>query len=641
MGGWGTYVTTSSVDEKQAVLNLATTLVNESDTNENVTVCSSLQDAEGREVAETRSSGKAEAGKEVVFTQQLTVKQPQLWDIDTPYLYTLVTKVMRNEECMDRYTTPVGIRTFSFDARKGFTLNGRQTKINGVCMHHDLGCLGAAVNTRAIERQLQILKEMGCNGIRCSHNPPAPELLDLCDRMGFIVMDEAFDMWRKKKTAHDYARYFNEWHERDLNDFILRDRNHPSVFMWSIGNEVPTQCSSEGYKVAKFLQDICHREDPTRPVTCGMDQVSCVLDNGFAAMLDIPGFNYRAHRYKEAYQRLPQNLVLGSETSSTVSSRGIYKFPAERKADAKYEDHQSSSYDLEYCSWSNIPDIDFALADDHQWTLGQFVWTGFDYLGEPSPYDTDAWPNHSSMFGIIDLASLPKDRYYLYRSVWNKQAETLHILPHWNWEGREGEITPVFVYTNYPSAELFINGKSQGKRTKDLSVTIDNSADSVSIMNLKRQSRYRLMWMDTKYEPGTVKVVAYNADGKAVAEKELHTAGKPDHIELVADRNVIKADGKDLSFVTVRVVDRDGNLCPDASHEISFKVKGEGSYRAGANGNAASLESFQHPKMKVFSGMMTAIVSSTEQPGKITLEATGKGLKKGVLIIESRQEAKK
>ena len=274
------------------------------------------------------------------------------------------------------------------------------------------------------------------------------------------------------------------------------------------------------------------------------------------------------------------------------------------------------------------------------WTSGKCNKAGELFSGEPTPYYTD-WPSHSSLFGIIDLAGLPKDRYYLYRSHWNKEQETLHILPHWNWEGREGEITPVFVYTNYPSAELFINGKSQGKRTKDLSVTIDNSADSVSIMNLKRQSRYRLMWMDTKYEPGTVKVVAYDADGKAVAEKELHTAGKPDHIELVADRNVIKADGKDLSFVTVRVVDKDGNLCPDASHEISFKVKGEGSYRAGANGNAASLESFQRPKMKVFSGMMTAIVSSTEQPGKITLEATGKGLKKGTLIIESRQEAKK
>ena len=391
--------------------------------------------------------------------------------------------------------------------------------------------------------------------------------------------------------------------------------------MWSIGNEVPTQCSPVGYKVAKFLQDICHREDPTRPVTCGMDQVTCVLANGFAAMIDIPGLNYRTQRYQESYDQLPQNLILGSETASTVSSRGVYKFPVEDKKGAKYEDHQCSSYDVEVCPWSNIPDEDFALADDHHWTIGQFVWTGFDYLGEPSPYDTDSWPNHSSMFGIIDLASLPKDRYYLYRSVWNKKAETLHILPHWTWPGREGEVTPVFVYTNYPTAELFINGKSYGKQSKN---------------NSSLKNRYRLMWMDTKYEPGTVKVVAYNEKGDAVAEKEIHTAGKPDHIELVADRNEIKADGKDLSFVTVRVVDKEGNLCPDAQHLIKYSVKGAGTYRAGANGDPTSLELFHVPQMKVFNGMMTAVVQSTDKPGEIILTATGKGLKSGRLVLMSK-----
>lgn len=326
---------------------------------------------------------------------------------------------------------------------------------------------------------------------------------------------------------------------------------------------------------------------------------------------------------------------MGSETASTVSSRGVYKFPVVRRAMQKYDDHQSSSYDVEHCGWSNLPEDDFIQHEDLPYCIGEFVWTGFDYLGEPTPYYTD-WPSHSSLFGIIDLAGLPKDRYYLYRSHWNKDAETLHILPHWNWEGREGEVTPVFVYTNYPSAELFINGKSQGKRTKDLSVTVHNSGDSASVANFKRQQRYRLMWMDTKYEPGTVKVVAYDKDGKAVAEKEIHTAGKPDHIELVADRSVIDANGKDLSFVTVKVVDKDGNLCPLADNEISFKVKGAGTYRAGANGNPASLESFQTPKMKVFSGMMTAIVQSTEKAGKITLEAAAKGLKKGTLVIESK-----
>ena len=351
--------------------------------------------------------------------------------------------------------------------------------------------------------------------------------------------------------------------------------------------------------------------------------------------MDVVGFNYRTHLYTKAYHELPQQIMMGSETASTFSSRGTYHFPVERTVNKVRPDNQSSGYDLDCGSWSNLPEDDFVLHDDYDWCIGEFVWTGFDYLGEPTPYYTD-WPSHSSLFGIIDLAGLPKDRYYLYRSHWNKDKETLHILPHWNWEGREGEVTPVFVYTNYPSAELFINGKSQGKRTKDLSVTVNNSGDSTSVANFKRQQRYRLMWMDTKYEPGTVKVVAYDKDGKAVAEKEIHTAGKPDHIELVADRSVIDANGKDLSFVTVKVVDKEGNLCPLADNEISFKVKGAGTYRAGANGNPASLESFQTPKMKVFSGMMTAIVQSTEKAGKITLEATGKGLKKGTLLIESK-----
>ena len=358
--------------------------------------------------------------------------------------------------------------------------------------------------------------------------------------------------------------------------------------------------------------------------------------NGFAAVLDVVGLNYRTFRYLEGYENLPQGVVLGSETASTVSSRGVYKLPVGLRPNALYDDNQCSSYDVEYCSWSNVPDIDFALADDYEWTMGQFVWTGFDYLGEPTPYYTD-WPSHSSLFGIIDLAGLPKDRYYLYRSHWNKNEETLHILPHWNWEGREGEVTPVFVYTNYPSAELFINGKSQGRRTKDLSVTVHNSADSLSIATFKRQQRYRLMWMDTVYEPGTVKVVAYDADGNIAAQKEIHTAGKPYSIELEADRTAIKADGKDLSFITVKVVDKDGNLCPTAANEIIFKVKGAGSYCAGANGDPVSLESFQEPHMKVFSGMMTAIVSSSEEPGEIVLEASSKGLKKGVIVINTQR----
>ena len=637
---WGTQLTTPVVKDDYAKVNIKTTLVvpfgKQFDAYRIVT---ELKDKDGKVVTTDEKQGSR--FDDNIFSQELVVSRPALWSPETPVLYQAVSKVYEGNILKDEYTTSFGIRTIEVIPNKGFFLNGKRTSFKGVCNHHDLGPLGGAVNDAAIRRQIRILKDMGCNAIRTSHNMPAPELIRACDEMGMMVMPESFDEWKAMKVKNGYRHVFDEWAVKDLTNLLRHYRNNPSVVMWCIGNEVPEQWDgNKGPKMSYFLQELCHREDPTRPVTQGMDAPDAVVNNNMAAVMDIAGFNYRPHKYQENYKKLPQQIVLGSETASTVSSRGVYKFPVTRQWMKKYDDHQSSSYDVESCSWSNLPEDDFIQHEDLPYCIGEFVWTGFDYLGEPTPYYTD-WPSHSSLFGIIDLAGLPKDRYYLYRSHWNKEQETLHILPHWNWKGREGEITPVFVYTNYPSAELFINGKSQGKRTKDLSVTIDNSADSVSIMNLKRQSRYRLMWMDTKYEPGTVKVVAYDADGKAVAEKELHTAGKPDHIELVADRNVIKADGKDLSFVTVRVVDRDGNLCPDASHEISFKVKGEGSYRAGANGNAASLESFQRPKMKVFSGMMTAIVSSTEQPGKITLEATGKGLKKGVLIIESRQEAKK
>lgn len=448
---------------------------------------------------------------------------------------------------------------------------------------------------------------------------PAPELVALCDEMGLMMMLEPFDEWDVPKCDSGYHRFFKDWAERDMVNMIRQYRNSPSVVMWSIGNEVPTQWSPDGYKVAKFLQDICHREDPTRPVTCGMDQVQAVLGNGFAAMLDIPGFNYRPHLYDEAYNRLPQHLILGSETSSTVSSRGVYKFPAVRKAGAVYDDHQSSSYDLEYCPWSNIPDIDFARADDYDWTLGQFVWTGFDYLGEPSPYDTNAWPNHSSMFGIIDLASIPKDRYYLYRSVWNKKAETFHILPHWTWPGREGQPTPVFVYTNYPSAELFINGKSYGRQTK--------------LRDGEPENRYRLMWHNAIYEPGELKVVAYDSTGHAVAEKSVRTAGQPHHIELATDRHQLTADGKDLAYVTLRIVDKDGNLCPTDGRLVKFSVSGAGRYRASANGDPTCLDLFHLPQMHAFGGMLTVIVEAGEKPGRIQLKATAKGLKTGRLSL--------
>lgn len=612
---WGTQITTPYVKDEYASICLRTTILNAGKTE--LTVVTDIMDADGQVVSTKTNKGVINHGQP--FTQNFIVERPKLWSPETPVLYKAVSKIYSGDTLLDTYSTRFGIRTIEYIADKGFYLNGKRRKFQGVCNHHDLGPLGAAINVAALRHQLTLLKEMGCDAIRTSHNMPAPELVELCDEMGFMMMLEPFDEWDIAKCDNGYHRFFNEWAEKDMVNMLRQYRNNPCVVMWSIGNEVPTQWSPEGYKVAKFLQDICHREDPTRPVTCGMDQVKSVLANGFAAMLDIPGLNYRTHLYDEAYERLPQNIILGSETSSTVSSRGVYKFPVERKAGAMYDDHQSSSYDLEYCNWSNIPDIDFARAEDHEWTIGQFVWTGFDYLGEPSPYDTNAWPNHSSMFGIIDLASIPKDRYYLYRSVWNKEAKTLHILPHWNWEGREGEKTPVFVYTNYPSAELFINGKSYGRQTKHKNGTVEN--------------RYRLMWHDAVYQPGEVRVVAYDEQGNPVAEKTVRTAGKPHHIELVTDRSSLQADGKDLAYVTLRIVDKDGNLCPNDGRLVSFKVKGAGKYRASANGDPTCLDLFHKPEMHAFGGMLTVIVQSGEKTGEIELQATAKGIKTGTIRI--------
>ena len=612
---WGTQITTPYVKDEYASVCLRTTILNAEKTE--LTVVTDIIDADGQVVSTKTNKGVINHGQP--FTQNFIVERPKLWSPETPVLYKAVSKIYSGDTLLDTYSTRFGIRTIEYIADKGFYLNGKRRKFQGVCNHHDLGPLGAAINVAALRHQLTLLKEMGCDAIRTSHNMPAPELVELCDEMGFMMMLEPFDEWDIAKCDNGYHRFFNEWAEKDMVNMLRQYRNNPCVVMWSIGNEVPTQWSPEGYKVAKFLQDICHREDPTRPVTCGMDQVKSVLANGFAAMLDIPGLNYRAHLYDEAYERLPQNIILGSETSSTVSSRGVYKFPVERKAGAMYDDHQSSSYDLEYCNWSNIPDIDFARAEDHEWTIGQFVWTGFDYLGEPSPYDTNAWPNHSSMFGIIDLASIPKDRYYLYRSVWNKEAETLHILPHWNWEGREGEKTPVFVYTNYPSAELFINGKSYGRQTKHKNGTVEN--------------RYRLMWHNAVYQPGEVRVVAYDEQGNPVAEKTVRTAGKPHHIELVTDRSSLQADGKDLAYVTLRIVDKDGNLCPNDGRLVSFKVKGAGKYRASANGDPTCLDLFHKPEMHAFGGMLTVIVQAGEKTGEIELQATAKGIKTGTIRI--------
>ncbi len=628
---WGTRVTTPVIKEEYAKVNLQTEI--ERPANSNIaafTLYSEIRDSSGKTVAFRKS--ELHDYDDNTFDQTLVVARPVLWEPDRPALYTAVSRLSEGGIVRDEYTTTFGIRSIEVIPGKGFFLNGKRVQFQGVCNHHDLGPLGAAVNEAAIRRQVRLLKEMGCNAIRTSHNMPAPELVKACDEMGMMLMPETFDEWKSPKMKNGYHIYFDEWAEKDLVNLIRHYRNSPSVVMWSIGNEVPDQGTADGPKIARFLQDICHREDPTRPVTQGMDQPGAVIYNNFAAVMDVAGFNYRTFKYEEAYRKLPQQIILGTETASTVSSRGIYKFPVMRKSMAKYDDHQSSSYDLEHCDWSDLPEDNFILHDDLEYCIGEFVWTGFDYLGEPTPYYTD-WPSHSSLFGIIDLAGIPKDRYYLYRSQWNKKENTLHILPHWNWKGHEGEVIPVMVYTSYPSAELFVNGKSQGKRTKDLTYTVHNTGSKASQDSLNRQKRYRLMWMDTRYEPGNLKVVAYDNLGKPVAETEVHTAGKPHHIELSADRTIIHADGKDLSFINVKVVDKEGNLCPDDTREISFEVKGSGTFRAAANGNSVSLESFQLPSMKLFSGQLTAIVQSSEIPGVITFEAASKGVRPAVLQL--------
>lgn len=628
---WGTQITTPVVRPDFARVNIKTRIVRPEHTApEQYTLVTEIWNANSMRILET--STRLIRFDEDCFNQEIIIQNPGLWSPERPELYTAVSRLYDGETLKDEYRTRFGIRTIEIIPNQGFFLNGEKIQFKGVCNHHDLGPIGTAVNDAAIRRQIRILKDMGANAIRTSHNMPAPELVRACDEMGMMLMAESFDEWDIPKCKNGYNLYFNEWAEKDLVNLIHNYRNNPSVVMWCIGNEVPNQSYPNGGKVSRFLQDICHREDPTRPVTQGLDRGRHAIDNNYASMMDVVGFNYRLMFYQEAYQKLPQEIILGSETASTVSSRGVYKFPVERKAMAKYEDHQSTGYDVEHCDWSNLPEDDFIHQEDLLYCIGEFVWTGFDYLGEPTPYYTD-WPSHSSLFGIIDLAGIPKDRYYLYRSHWNKTAKTLHILPHWTWPGREGEITPVFVYTNYPCAELFVNGKSQGKRTKDLTITLNDTDNKESDASLERQKRYRLMWMDVKYEPGTIKVVAYDKDGNAVAEQEVHTAGKPHHIELSADRTRILADGKDLAFINVRVVDKHGNLCPDATHKIRFKVRGAGTYRAAANGNSVSLEPFHLPEMKLFSGQLTAIVNSTETPGVIYLDASASGVKGATIEI--------
>lgn len=615
---WGTYVTTPFVSAEKASVRLEMDIAG-TKKGEKVHVNTEIVSPEGIVVAFNNAPFISQGQMHV---QNFLISDPELWSPEHPRLYTARTSIEINGQRVDNYTTRFGVRKIEYIPEQGFFLNGQPTKFRGVCNHHDLGPLGAAVNKSALRHQVELMKDMGANAIRTSHNMPAPELVELCDELGMMLMVEPFDDWGfRPKSPNGYGAFFNEWAAKDITNMVKQYRNSPSVVMWSIGNEVPSQWGPDGVAELTMLQNLVKSLDTTRPVTCGMDQIGAVLDNGFAASLDIPGFNYKPQYYERAYKKLPQKMILGSETASTVSSRGVYHFPVSFEKEHNsvlHPDNQSSSYDNETCDWSNTPDIDFYM-DEQPWVIGQFVWTGFDYLGEPSPYDTDAWPSHSSVFGIVDLASLPKDRYYLYRSLWNKNEATLHVLPHWNWKGREGQITPVFVYTSYPKAELFINGKSQGMKEKNDSTL---------------QTRYRLMWNETVYEPGELKVVAYDADGNKTEEKVVRTAGKPHHLLLTSNRHVLFANGDDLAYITIQVADKDGNIVPTDNRKVKFTVSGAGTFEATANGDPTSLMPFQKPEMNLFSGAATAIVRSADKEGEIRFTASAKGIKPATLSIQ-------
>lgn len=608
---WGCYFRTESIGNGKAEVSICTNINN---VDKTLSIENQLVDATGKVVAQFKY-GDFDAQGNVVKT--LTVDNAQLWSPETPYLYKLVTRLYRNKKLIDQTQQKVGIRTVRVAHYDGFQLNGVSRKIKGVCLHHDLGPIGAAVNKAALIRQIRTMKDMGCDAIRTAHNMPSTWQMEVCDSMGMMVMAESFDMWIYPKCKNGYALNFKDWADKDIENLVLNHRNHPSIVMWSIGNEIPEQWSEEGRNISKHLQDLCHKFDPTRPVTQGMDRAEDALKSGFAQVMDVPGFNYRVHKYDNNIKQLPKSFLLGSETASTVSSRGVYKFPVEASDSKTYTDGQCSSYDVEYCPWSNLPDDDWRMQDDRDYTIGEFVWTGYDYLGEPSPYD-EYWPSRSSYFGICDLAGLPKDRYYLYRSHWRKDDATLHVLPHWTFPGREGETTPVYCYTSWPSAELFVNGKSQGRILKNPNTRLD---------------RYRLRWNNVKYEPGEIKVVAYDYDGTAKGEKIIRTAGAPARIVLKADRNSISSKGEDLSFVTVSVVDKNGTPCPTATNNMKFNVSGAGKFRAACNGDATSLVAFNSTEMPLFSGELVVVVEGLRH-GTAMLSVSADGLPTATLPIE-------
>jgi beta-galactosidase len=608
---WGTYVTTAMKgDTAEATINMV--LVNDGKDRAYFQLRSRIIDSVGKAVREDDPNMKPlDPGAKVTVSQSMIIDRPTLWSIDKPILYHLVTDIIaggHTEEC----ETPFGIRTIEFTVNDGFHLNGKRVQIQGVCDHHDLGCLGAAVNRRAIQRQLEILKSFGVNAIRTSHYPPDPELLDLADQMGFVVMDEAFDEWKHSKTKYGYGQFFDEWSERDITSMLHRDRNHPSIVLWSIGNEIPEQGARNGGAMAERLASIVKREDPTRPITSALSNPNGAVKSGFAKALGVFGVNYNIGFYTDprVHGKMP---MIGSETSSALSSRGEYGLELDKQGNVvprKEFDHQVTSYDIVNPGWGHLAETSLEAIKKDSWMAGEFVWTGFDYIGEPTPY---GWPSRSSYFGIVDLCGFPKDRYYLYQSQWTDKP-VVHILPHWNWEQFAGKDIPVWCFTNADSVELFLNGKSVGEKTW---------ANDRKALHLE--------W-SVPWAPGVLKAVA-KKDGKVVATDEVHTAGKPAKILLKADRSEIKAADRDLSFVTVSVVDADGNVCPRAEDEIKFDVTGPGTIAGVGDGDPTDHESFQGYQHKVFNGLGLVVLQAGSDAGEIKLTASADGLDSATTMV--------
>jgi beta-galactosidase len=606
---WGTFVTTPEITGVKAKVKIVTRIKNIPSAHQKVVLKTVILDPAGKKVG----VGKIETNgvKDSIFstTFYFEVKNPVLWSLDVPKMYSAVSDVFVDGDLVDSYTTPFGIRSFEFNAEKGFFLNGKNLKINGVCNHQDLGCLGSAINKRALERQLEILKGMGCNAIRTSHNPPAPELLDLADRMGFIIMDEAFDMWKKPKNKFDYSTVWDEMHKKDLQDMILRDRNHPSVMIWSIGNEILEQWDSTGVTIAKELAGYVRELDTTRPITSACNDPKPSNNIIRSGALDLIGYNYHQKDFEAFPQTFPGQKFIGTETVSALMTRGVYDMPSDEirrwpvrdnwKGPQPNTDNTCSSYDNVSAPWGSTHEETWKVIKKFPFLSGQFIWTGFDYLGEPTPY---WWPSRSSYFGIIDLAGFPKDVYYMYQSEWTKK-EVLHIFPHWNWA--EGQTVDIWAYSNAGEVELFLNNKSLG-------------------IKKKQGDDLHLMWR-IPFTPGTLKAVSRTA-GKEILVREVKTAGAPARLMVTADRSAIKADGNDLAFLTVDVVDENGVIVPGADNLIKFRVEGPGAIVGVDNGDQVSHESFKAPQRKAFHGKCLVVLQSGEKPGIIKLTSTSEGL---------------